>query len=145
MSGEQNNELLKEVENLRREIRKLKQQQTYSYFRFKYLSETLRLPELIHGQVIEFIKSGGEYIPNIEKPRSFIEKLQWLYKYYWRDNPRYAIEGKVAGKQYIVDMLGNKFAIDNIGIFTDPSQIQLERIPDKCVVKRDPGGGGEAF
>lgn len=75
---------------------------------------------------------------DLSAPRRFTEKIQWMKLYY--DNPllitcsdKYAVRGYVESKGYggILNGLA--------GVYSDPSQIDTEALPDRFVVKATHG------
>ena len=71
---------------------------------------------------------------NLEDPKTFNEKLQWL-KLYNRD-PRYTkMVDKFEVKKYIKKNIGEQYVIPTIGVYEKFSDINFDKLPDKFVIK----------
>ena len=87
----------------------------------------------------EFKKALG-YELNLDNPRTFNEKLQWL-KLYDR-NPRYTtMVDKVAAKKYVADIIGEEYTIPTLGVWERPEDINFDELPDKFVLKCNHNSG----
>lgn len=87
---------------------------------------------------VEFLsplfKKRTGYEMNIENPRTFNEKLQWL-KLYDR-NPSYTqMVDKYAVKKYIVKKLGEEYVIPTLGVYETFDEIDFEKLPQQFVLK----------
>ncbi len=80
-----------------------------------------------------FHAARGVY-PNLENPRSFSEKLQWL-KLHDR-NPAYtALVDKAAVKPVIADKIGQQYLIPTLGVWDTAEEIDFGALPDRFVLK----------
>ena len=81
------------------------------------------------------------YFPDLENPKSFNEKLNWLKLNY--DNPlaKRCVD-KAEFKNYIKEKLGEGYTIPLIGVYEDVNDIDFAGLPDKFVVKSNVIGGG---
>lgn len=71
---------------------------------------------------------------NLEQPKAFNEKLQWL-KLYDR-NPEYTkMVDKYAVKQYVSEKIGSEFIIPTLGVWDNPEDINFSDLPDRFVLK----------
>lgn len=71
---------------------------------------------------------------NLETPRTYNEKLQWL-KLYDR-NPEYTIMvDKYAMKEWVGSKIGQGYTITNYGVWNNPEEIDFDSLPDKFVLK----------
>lgn len=71
---------------------------------------------------------------NLENPRTFNEKLQWL-KLYDR-NPKYTqLVDKYEVRRHISDILGEKYLIPLLGVYNTFDEIDFDMLPDKFVLK----------
>lgn len=81
------------------------------------------------------------YWPNLKKPRSFNEKLQWLKLHYKR--PEYTeMVDKVAAKDYVARIVGEKYIIPTIGIWNSIDDIDWDKLPNRFVLKAAHDSGG---
>ena len=78
---------------------------------------------------------------NLEEPKSFNEKLQWL-KLYDR-NPEYIkMVDKYDVKKYVSNIIGEEYIIPTIGIYNSFNEIDFEKLPKKFVMKCTHDSGG---
>lgn len=86
----------------------------------------------------EYISRQFEYHfghrPNLETPRTFNEKIQWL-KLHDR-NPQYTqLVDKYEVKKYISDKIGEGYVIPTLGIYNSFDEINFEQLPEQFVLK----------
>lgn len=80
---------------------------------------------------------------DLENPLSFNEKLQWLKLYDRR--PLYSkLVDKLSVKQYVKELVGEKYVIPTLGVWNTVDQIDFAGLPDRFVLKTTHGGGGNA-
>jgi len=78
---------------------------------------------------------------DLEHPRTFNEKLQWL-KLHDR-NPRYQqLVDKIAVKEYIAECLSEEYVIPTLGVWKHFDDIDFDRLPDQFVLKCSHDSGG---
>ena len=71
---------------------------------------------------------------NLDNPRSFSEKLQWL-KLYDR-KPWYSrLVDKYEVRSYIEETIGKEYLIPLYGVWDDPDEIDFDGLPDQFVLK----------
>ena len=71
---------------------------------------------------------------NLNNPKTFNEKLQWL-KLYDR-NPKYTMMvDKYEVKKYISDIIGEEYIIPTLGIYEKFEDIDFSKLPNQFVVK----------
>ncbi len=71
---------------------------------------------------------------NIEKPKSFNEKLQWL-KLNDR-NPKYIeLVDKYKVREYISKVLGDEYLIPLLGVYNSFQEIDFDKLPNQFVLK----------
>ena len=74
------------------------------------------------------------YLPNIDHPKTFNEKLQYI-KLYDR-NPLYTLMvDKYEVKKYIKERVGESYVIPTIGVWDDFDSVPFGELPSKCVLK----------
>ena len=77
---------------------------------------------------------------NLENPKTFSEKLQWL-KLYDR-KPEYTVMvDKVKAKEYVASILGDEYIIPTLGVWDDPEKIDFDSLPDRFVIKCNHNSG----
>lgn len=78
---------------------------------------------------------------DLENPRSFSEKLQWL-KLYDR-NPLYSsLVDKFLVKQYVKELIGDEHIIKTLGIYDNFNDIDFSSLPKQFVIKCTHDSGG---
>lgn len=71
---------------------------------------------------------------NLENPKTFNEKLQWL-KLYDR-NPEYTkMADKYEAKKYVSSIIGDKYIIPTLGIYNKFEDIDFDKLPEQFVIK----------
>lgn len=79
---------------------------------------------------------------DLEHPRTFNEKLQWLKLY--NRNPEYMrMVDKVEAKEYAASVIGREFIIPTLGVWDRPEEIGFDALPDRFVLKTSHGGGNK--
>lgn len=77
---------------------------------------------------------------NLENPRTFNEKLQWM-KLYDR-NPVYVVTSdKYAVRDYVKEKIGEEYLIPLIGVWDDPDDIDFSALPEQFVLKCNHNSG----
>ena len=83
--------------------------------------------KIIYRQLI-----GSEL--DLEHPRTFNEKLQWLKLY--NRNPLYTrMVDKCEAKKYVADIIGDEYIIPTLAVYNDTREIDLDALPEKFVLK----------
>lgn len=71
---------------------------------------------------------------NLDNPKTFNEKLQWL-KLYDR-NPKYTkMVDKYEVRQYIKEIIGEEYLIPCLGIYDSIKEIDFDKLPNQFVLK----------
>lgn len=85
--------------------------------------------------------SDMQYPLNLENPKTFSEKLQWL-KLNDR-HPEYTqMVDKASAKDYVASIVGDKYIIPTYGIWDSIDEIEWDKLPEKFVVKSTGDSGG---
>lgn len=72
--------------------------------------------------------------PDLEHPQTFNEKLQWLKLYDHR--PEYVtMVDKYLVKDYVANIIGEKYIIPTIGVWDNPKDIDFDALPEQFVLK----------
>lgn len=81
------------------------------------------------------------YWPNFKNPKSYNEKLQWLKLNYKR--PEYTqMVDKVAAKDYVANIIGDKYIIPTLGVWNSVEEIDWNKLPNQFVLKAAHDSGG---
>ncbi len=84
------------------------------------------------------------YKLDLDEPKSYNEKLQWL-KLYDR-KPEYTIMvDKVKAKEWVAKRIGKKYIIPNLGVWEDPDDIDFDKLPNQFVLKCNHNSGTGLF
>lgn len=81
---------------------------------------------------------------NIESPRTFNEKLQWL-KLYDRKPIYTTMVDKYEVKKYIADIIGAEYVIPTLGVWEKFEDIDFDSLPEQFVLKCTHDSGGLAI
>lgn len=74
------------------------------------------------------------YSINLDNPKTFNEKLNWL-KLYGR-NPLYTqMADKYAAKQIVAERIGSQYVVRNLGCWQSFDDIDFDALPDRFVLK----------
>ncbi len=80
------------------------------------------------------------YEPDLENPRTFNEKLQWLKLHDRR--PEYTrMVDKVLVREHIAQTIGEEYLIPLLGVWEDPEDIDFEALPNQFVLKCNHNSG----
>lgn len=71
---------------------------------------------------------------NLDDPKSFNEKLQWL-KLYYRKPIFTTMVDKYKVRQYVGKKIGHEYLIPLLGVWDNANEIDFEKLPDKFVLK----------
>ena len=83
----------------------------------------------------------GEF-PNLDKPRTFNEKIHWLNLNYYDERITTCCD-KVRMKQYVSSIVGEQYVVPIVKTYSRASDINLEELPDKFAIKVNWGDGAE--
>ena len=110
--------------------------------RFKILNLLSFIPDKLMIKIQYYIKL--KRLPNILNPSRFTEKLQW-YKLYYRDPKMSIAADKYKVREYITEKGLNYLLVDLYDVIDSPNKINLEKLPNKFVVKTTNGSGTNIF
>ena len=88
----------------------------------------------------KLFKSGTGYELDLENPKTFNEKLQWLKLYY--HNPLMTkCADKYLAREYIKDTVGEDYLIPLLGVWDKAEDIDFDSLPKQFVLKVNWGSG----
>lgn len=96
------------------------------------------LPDEIYLKILFKAKLGTKL--NLETPKTFNEKLQWL-KIYQRDPKLTTYVDKYAVRDYVSETIGDEYLIPLIKSYSSVEEINWEELPDQFVLKCNHGSG----
>lgn len=106
---------------------------------FKILGIHKRISDTLYLKL--FFKVMMNQKLDLENPRTFNEKLQWLKLY--DHNPEYTIMvDKYAVKDYVADKIGKEYIIPTLGVWDSFDYIDFDELPDRFVLKCTHDSGG---
>lgn len=74
------------------------------------------------------------YPLNLNDPKTFNEKLNWL-KIYYR-NPLYSrLADKYLAKEYVAEKIGEKYLVPNYGVWDSVQDVNIDELPEQFVMK----------
>ncbi len=92
------------------------------------------LPELLKKW---YKKRTGREL-NLENPKSFNEKIQWL-KLYDNSPLKTKLADKYLVREWIKENLGEEYLIPLLGVYDSFDEIDFDKLPDKFVLKANHG------
>jgi hypothetical protein len=111
-------------------------------FRFCYLADKGKKGSVPAEEFLKIryrLAFGKE--PNLECPKTYTEKLQWLKLYDQR--PEYSVMvDKYAVKQYVADRIGADYIFPLLGVWENVDDIDFESLPESFVLKTTHDSGG---
>ena len=81
----------------------------------------------------------GEYL-NIENPRTFNEKIQWL-KLYDSTPIKTKLADKYLVREWVKEKIGEKYLIPLLGVYDRFDDINFDQLPNQFVIKCNHGSG----
>lgn len=75
---------------------------------------------------------------NLENPQRFTEKLQWE-KLYYRNPVMTTCVDKIAVRDYLTEKGYGEYLMPIVGIFHSPDEIDVKKLPEKCILKASHG------
>ena len=81
------------------------------------------------------------YWPNLENPKTFCEKLQWL-KLNDRNPLHTIMVDKYEVKEYVSGIIGSKYVIPTFGVWDKFEDIEFDKLPNQFVLKVTHDSGG---
>lgn len=78
---------------------------------------------------------------NLDSPKTFNEKLQWL-KLYDRKPEYTTMVDKYAVKKYVADIIGEEYIIPTLGVWNHFDEIDFDKLPNQFVLKCTHDSGG---
>ena len=96
------------------------------------------LPSKFYIKTLFRLRLG--YKLSLENPKTFNEKIQWL-KFYNQRAEYTRMVDKVAVKEYVAEIIGDKYVIPTLGVWDNPEDVDFDKLPNQFVLKTSHGGG----
>ncbi len=100
---------------------------------FKRRFNGLTREEIRYLLEIQFLTKLG-YPLNLDNPKTFNEKIQWQ-KFYYHDPLMTQCADKVEAREYIKDVVGEKYLVPCLGIYNSVEEIDFDKLPNSFVLK----------
>ena len=97
------------------------------------------LPDELYLKIKFYLSTGKK--SNLDNPKGFCEKLQWL-KLYDRKDIYTTLVDKYKVRDFIKMKIGSKYLIPLLGVWDNPNKIDFNSLPDKFVLKCNHNSGG---
>ena len=97
------------------------------------------LPDKLYLQMKYKLITGKTL--NLNEPKTFNEKLQWL-KLYDRKAEYTTMVDKYSAKNYVAKIIGKEYIIPTLGIYDSFDDIDFEKLPNQFVIKCTHDSGG---
>ena len=88
---------------------------------------------------IQYYANTGEKL-NLDSPKTYNEKLQWL-KLYYRDPLYRTLVDKRLVKEYVAKTIGNEYVIPTLATWYSVDEIDINLLPNQFVLKTNHSGG----
>ena len=78
---------------------------------------------------------------NLDNPRTFNEKIQWLKLYDRKPEYTHMVD-KYAVKEYVANIIGEEYIIPTLGVWDNVEDIDFDKLPNQFVLKCTHDSGG---
>ena len=126
----------------KKQIKKIIKYLTNKHYRDMININTGKYDNLSDEEYIKLafkVKIGKEV--DLENPKSFSEKLQWL-KLFDRKPEYVSMVDKYEVKKIVADKIGEEYIIPTLGVWDNFDEIDVSALPDKFVLKCTHDSGG---
>lgn len=79
-------------------------------------------------------ESAFGYKPDLENPKTFNEKIQWMKLYYRRPELPGFVD-KAEAKERVAKIIGKQYIIPTIGVYDSFDEIDFDKLPNQFVMK----------
>lgn len=107
-----------------------------------YMMESRITPHMQRMYCVQKAYAQLGYLPDLDNPKSFNEKIIWLALNYKNPDIRIAAD-KYRAKEYISARVGEQYVVPLIGAYDDISQVDFSALPKKFVAKSNSGWGSD--
>ena len=97
-------------------------------------------PDNYAGELKDWYKLRTGKILNLENPKTFSEKIQWI-KLYDSTPLKTRLVDKYLVRDWIKKQVGEKYLIPLLGVWDKFDDINFDKLPDKFVLKANHGSG----
>lgn len=107
-----------------------------------YMMESRITPAMQRMYCMEKAYAQMGYLPDLDNPKSFNEKIIWLALNYKNPDIRIAAD-KFKAKEYISAKVGEQYVVPLLGAYDDISEVDFDALPNKFVAKSNCGWGSD--
>lgn len=114
---------------------------TSDHIRFNYLASKGLYDNMPDEKFLKRLyKANRGKTLDLENPRTFNEKLQWMKLY--DHNPLYTVTSdKYAVRDYVKEKIGEEYLVPLIGVWDSPDDIDFDALPEQFVLKCNHNSG----
>ena len=105
----------------------------------KILKKSFFLPNITRMRLLFRFRHG--YSLNLEHPRTYNEKLQWL-KIHDRHKEYTNMVDKIEAKKHVASIIGEEYIIPTLAVFNNVEEIDFDILPQQFVMKCTHDSGG---
>ena len=98
-------------------------------------------PEDYERKLAEYYQMSTLRRIDIQKPRTFNEKIQWLKLHDPMNEMKTKLADKYMVREWIEEKAGEEYLIPLLGVWNNISEVDLETLPDRFVLKTNHGCG----
>ena len=98
-------------------------------------------PENYERKLSEYYEMSTLRKIDIQHPRTFNEKIQWLKLYDPMNKLKTKLADKYRVREWIEEKVGAEYLIPLLGVWNNISEIDLDTLPDRFVLKTNHGSG----
>lgn len=111
-------------------------------FRVNYLSGRCKLTSMSDEKLLKhkFKFNIGKEL-DLENPKTYNEKLQWMKLYDRRDIYTEMVD-KLKAKEYVAERIGEEYVIPTLGVWDRAEDIDFDQLPEQFVLKCTHDSGG---
>ena len=80
------------------------------------------------------------YVLNLKNPKTFNEKINFM-KLKNKDQKKQRLVDKYLAREYVKNIIGEKYLVPLIGVFNNAEEIDLSKLPSEFVLKTNHGSG----
>jgi hypothetical protein len=127
---------------MNKEIQRIMRNDTFYGFTrfFNFNSDKFKIKYMYMATLRKEFKKNMGYDLNIDNPRTFNEKIQWL-KVHYHDPLMVICADKVAVRNHIARMIGIEHLVPVYGIWNHVNDIDIEGLPRQFVLKTSHASG----
>lgn len=107
-----------------------------------YMMETRITPAMQRMYCMQKAYAQMGYLPDLDNPKSFNEKIIWLALNYKNPDIKIAAD-KFRAKEYISAKVGEQYVVPLLGAYDDISEVDFDALPNKFVAKSNCGWGSD--